>query len=247
MSYSSLGPNSYLHAFISGGSGVISFRQVAAGKALAVPLDVAASLMVSGSYTITKVPALNSLTNGRKSSASVYRKTDDDDGPYIQHVLSGPPLKGMLGLESGWHEAEFDKFNATNISSLVTNAVTVASCNLQGNWNGPPGGGQQIKIEQEDLQSNFTFYYSPKLGWVAGTIVGANVTIPNYAGVVGTSPYPSLHTKASAPPCSLLTFSAVGVKTAQDAIWCKYPFCPHAEPPQPTPPISPPMQVRGSV
>ena len=116
---------------------------------------------------------------------------------------------------------------------ILAEAARVASwLDEPWNWTGPAtsASGLQITIVQQGLDTNFSFYYSEK-GWVAGTIVGKNVTIPGHIGTVGKSPYPDLGTGARAPPCTKLTFAGLASR-----FWCKYPFCPHAMPPQPAPP-----------
>ena len=133
--------------------------------------------------------------------------------------------------------------SARGEENRLRGGVGMASCNLEGVWTGPPTDAKrlQINIVQKGFADNFTFFYSVKLGWVAGSIVGPNVT----RGTVGTSMYPNLKTKAPAPPCTLLTFVANGGSSTHPAVWCKYPFCPHSEPdgPPPVPPTQVPLTL----
>ena len=102
-------------------------------------------------------------------------------------------------------------------------ASVSAACNLRGNWAAPPdGSGYQVNIVQSAGEANFTFFYrDAPAGGLSGTIVGNNVSIPKWSGIVATSPYPNFQTKAAAPACTLLRFNG-------SALWCKYPYCPHA-------------------
>ena len=79
-------------------------------------------------------------------------------------------------------------------------------CNLQGNWTGPATAvaGLQFTMRQHGLQNNFSFYYSEK-GWVAGTIVGSNVTIPGYAG-------------PSRPGCRFTCIKATAARTDRETL-----------------------------
>jgi hypothetical protein len=121
--------------------------------------------------------------------------------------------------------------------ALQSYFAALSVCNLGGNWAGPPdGSGFQIKIVQAVGATNFTFFYSAKPNGAPGTIIGQNVTIPGFAGAVSTSTYPNFRTNATAPECTFLTFNGVD-------LWCKYPFCPHAMPPEPLPTIQIPLTL----
>jgi hypothetical protein len=112
-------------------------------------------------------------------------------------------------------------------------------CDLSGHWavTAPAATkGYALQIVQPAASPRFTVVDSQAPQGVEGTAAGSRVSIPGWAGVIGTSPYRDPQTNASAPTCTYLNFNA------SKALWCKYPYCPFAEPPAPPTP-APTVQV----
>jgi hypothetical protein len=119
----------------------------------------------------------------------------------------------------------------------LTAASTAATdCNLAGNWGGIGYAGSLFQIVQPAGSPNFTVFYPQAPQGLPGRVAGSSVEIPGWAGVVGASPHRDLHTNTTAPPCTYLNFNG------SKALWCKFPYCPAAEPPAPPAP-APTVQV----
>ena len=114
-----------------------------------------------------------------------------------------------------------------------------SDCDLSGDWAVTAPArikGTLLQIVQPAASPHFTVFDSQAPQGVQGAVAGSKVFIPGWLGVVGTSPYRDPHTNGTAPTCTYLNFNA------SEALWCKYPYCPFAEPPAPPPP-APTVQV----